>query len=89
MAICVTVKVTLAIYTTCGCVAAIKQMLLTSCLEECLPSEIFSLFSPTTLLVVIYNTEDMFRRTACTFGITVHTGYLKALQGILFSTTII
>lgn len=46
-------------------------------------------FFPTTLLVVIYNTEDMFRRTACTFGITVHTGYLKALQGILFSTTII
>lgn len=89
MAICVIVKVTLAIYITCECVAAINQMLLTSCLEECLPSEIFSLFSPTTLLVVIYSTEDMFRRTACTFRVTVRTGYLKALQGILFSTTII
>ena len=45
--------------------AAISQMLLTSCLDERQPPAGFSLFS-TLMSVVIYNAKDMFRRTACT-----------------------
>lgn len=56
--------------------AAISQMLLNSCLDECLPLAVSFLFS-TLMSVVIYNGEGMFWRTACTLGSLSYSAHSK------------
>lgn len=61
--VCLTVKVTQTIHNSSWCMAAISQMLLTSCLDKCQPPAVFP-FSPHWFMLLF----TMARRTACTLG---------------------